>query len=245
MGNTVIFVSKGQPVKLGMRLGTVGHNPIVPDPLHLHFELSPVLEYAPLNPRPYLEGAKVLSETISNPWISNRWSDAMSTPRDMDVDQITADDSPRLLDLDDAVAFLRGAYARRTLQNLAWSGKVRHIGRGERMRFLMEWLLEDLLALRRMDGKESGDEPQRKDHRWNSDQAAQSVAKIGASAPDARPPVGPRNDAHAVARTRPRASRSTGTLAASGAASLPTAGANKTRVSFFKGRRRTTGGSKR
>lgn len=64
-----ISVAKGQPVHLGMKLGTVGHNPAKPDPLHLHFELSPVQAYAPMDPAPYLRGARVLSASM--PWL---WS---------------------------------------------------------------------------------------------------------------------------------------------------------------------------
>jgi len=45
-----------------------------------------------------------------------------------------------LIDLDEAVALIRRAYARRTLQNLAWQGKLRHIGGGERMMFVPEQL---------------------------------------------------------------------------------------------------------
>lgn len=57
--------------------------------------------------------------------------------------QTSPSDQLHLLDLDEAVCFLRGAYARRTLQNLAWSKRIRCVGRGERMRFLLLWLLED------------------------------------------------------------------------------------------------------
>ena len=63
-----ISVAKGQPVQVGMKLGTVGHNPAQPDPLHLHFELSPVGIYSPRNPAPYLRGARVLSAFTPDLW---------------------------------------------------------------------------------------------------------------------------------------------------------------------------------
>lgn len=66
-----IVVDRGQPVQIGMLLGTVGHNPAASDPLHLHFELSPMNKYAPCNPRPYLRDARVLAGAASNLWTSS------------------------------------------------------------------------------------------------------------------------------------------------------------------------------
>lgn len=75
----------------------------------------------------------------------------MSKTDDQEYGRCATDNAPRLLNLDEAVEFLRGAYARRTLQNMAWCGKIRHIGRGQRMRFLPEWLLQDLLSVHETD----------------------------------------------------------------------------------------------
>jgi murein DD-endopeptidase MepM/ murein hydrolase activator NlpD len=65
-----LAVATGQVVRLGMRLGTVGHDPSASDPLHLHFELSPADTYAPQNPGPYLRGAQVLADSSRDLWIS-------------------------------------------------------------------------------------------------------------------------------------------------------------------------------
>lgn len=51
-------VSVGQSVSRGKMLGLVGDNPRDDDGRHLHFELSPVEKYAPMNPVPlFLKGA--------------------------------------------------------------------------------------------------------------------------------------------------------------------------------------------
>ncbi len=44
----------GVSVMIGTELGPVGDNPKDRDARHLHFELSPVDRYAPINPAPYL-----------------------------------------------------------------------------------------------------------------------------------------------------------------------------------------------
>lgn len=49
-------VTAGQRVDVGMALGLVGDNPVDHDARHLHFELSPVGRYAPMDPLPYLVG---------------------------------------------------------------------------------------------------------------------------------------------------------------------------------------------
>lgn len=48
-------VAVGQDVVLGQALGLVGDNPADHDGRHLHFELSPVDRYAPIDPAPYLK----------------------------------------------------------------------------------------------------------------------------------------------------------------------------------------------
>jgi len=53
-----VRVGVGWPVEAGTPLGLVGDNPADHDGRHLHFELSPVDEYAPMDPMPYfLSGA--------------------------------------------------------------------------------------------------------------------------------------------------------------------------------------------
>jgi murein DD-endopeptidase MepM/ murein hydrolase activator NlpD len=47
-------VHVGDVVKAGDRLGLVGDNPKDNDGRHLHFELSPVDKYAPVDPEPFL-----------------------------------------------------------------------------------------------------------------------------------------------------------------------------------------------
>ena len=47
-------VKVGEVVKAGHILGSVGDNPKDHDGRHLHFELSPVDRYAPMDPAPYL-----------------------------------------------------------------------------------------------------------------------------------------------------------------------------------------------
>ena len=156
-----------------------------------------------------------------------------------DTSDHTADLQP-LMDLDEAVRYLRGAYARRTLKNLAWKGKLRCIGRGERMRFVPSWLLEDLLSLR----GETSNLSQPEDESWSSDAEARRSDAIGASAPGVSADVAARPPARSAKRTPRRASRSRGTSAASDSASSPRAGASKTRSTFFSARRRTTGAGK-
>ena len=161
-----------------------------------------------------------------------------------DTHRTSKNDSLQLLDLDEAVAFLRGAYARRTLQNKAWSGQLRYIGRGRRMRFAASWLLEDLLALHTISSKEQGHESQGKAEQWNSDEAHPSAATIGASVRAANSRAAQKKNASYAARRRNRASRSSGSSMASGSASSPTAGAKQTRPRFFAAKKRTTGDNK-
>ena len=145
------------------------------------------------------------------------------------VDSSAVDADQDLLTLDEAVDFLRGAYASRTLQNLAWDGTLRHVGRGKKMRFLRRWLLDDLLALRRIDAKESEYEHQREDDSWSSEKAHPGAARTGASARDARSRAESGNAARKVAAKRPRrcASRSSGTSTAGANANSRTAGARQ------------------
>jgi murein DD-endopeptidase MepM/ murein hydrolase activator NlpD len=49
-----LHVSVGERVSVGQELGLVGDNPADNDGRHLHFELSPVDRYAPMDPAPYL-----------------------------------------------------------------------------------------------------------------------------------------------------------------------------------------------
>lgn len=49
-------VLQGQIAKAGQALGEVGDNPADNDGRHLHFELSPVDRYAPMDPVPFLIG---------------------------------------------------------------------------------------------------------------------------------------------------------------------------------------------
>lgn len=53
-------VRQGQRVEAGQPLGEVGHNPSVDDPAHLHFEVSPVGVYRPMDPETLLEVAEVM-----------------------------------------------------------------------------------------------------------------------------------------------------------------------------------------
>lgn len=55
-----LLVAEGDVVAAGHALIVVGDNPAVSDAKHLHFEVSPVDKYAPMNPRKWLEGAKYL-----------------------------------------------------------------------------------------------------------------------------------------------------------------------------------------
>jgi murein DD-endopeptidase MepM/ murein hydrolase activator NlpD len=48
-------VNIGDVVEIGAPLGLVGDNPADNDGRHLHFELSPVDRYAPIDPAPYLD----------------------------------------------------------------------------------------------------------------------------------------------------------------------------------------------
>lgn len=54
------LVSIGQRVDAGHPLGLIGDNPSGHDGKHLHFEVSPVGKYAPINPRVWLKGAGYL-----------------------------------------------------------------------------------------------------------------------------------------------------------------------------------------
>jgi hypothetical protein len=154
------------------------------------------------------------------------------TDRDIDTPdtESSADEYIKLLDLDEAVALLRGAYARRTLQNLAWAGKVRHVGRGQRMRFVARWLIDDLAALRRMDTRRTPKDGKT----WNFDKAIPSGATTGASAPHAAhaAQIGPR--ARRAAGTPSRGSGSSGSSAAPATGGSPAPGASKTPKRFFK-----------
>ena len=53
-----LLVKAGDVVEAGTPLICVGDNPRGFDAQHLHFEVSPVGRYAPMNPRKWLEGAK-------------------------------------------------------------------------------------------------------------------------------------------------------------------------------------------
>jgi murein DD-endopeptidase MepM/ murein hydrolase activator NlpD len=55
-----LLVQVGQEVLAGCPLIVVGDNPKGHDAKHLHFEVSPVGRYAPMNPRTWLRGAKYL-----------------------------------------------------------------------------------------------------------------------------------------------------------------------------------------
>jgi murein DD-endopeptidase MepM/ murein hydrolase activator NlpD len=50
-----LLVSVGQHVDVGTPLGPVGDNPFDSDARHLHFELSPVDRYEPMDPEPNLK----------------------------------------------------------------------------------------------------------------------------------------------------------------------------------------------
>lgn len=52
-----VRVTVGQVLELGAPLGLVGDNPGDHDGRHLHFELSPVDKYAPIDPVPFLVSA--------------------------------------------------------------------------------------------------------------------------------------------------------------------------------------------
>jgi len=52
-----LLVQKNQVVKAGQPVIVVGHNPNGHDAKHLHFEVSPVDKYAPMNPRNWLADA--------------------------------------------------------------------------------------------------------------------------------------------------------------------------------------------
>ena len=49
-----LIVAVGDHVELATPLGLVGDNPKDGDGRHLHFEISPVAKYAPIDPEPYL-----------------------------------------------------------------------------------------------------------------------------------------------------------------------------------------------
>lgn len=52
-----LLVAVGHDVRAGDPVIEVGHNPQVHDARHLHFEVSSTKTYAPIDPRPWLEGA--------------------------------------------------------------------------------------------------------------------------------------------------------------------------------------------
>jgi murein DD-endopeptidase MepM/ murein hydrolase activator NlpD len=52
-----LYVKPGQAVTLGTPLGLPGDNPRDKDAAHLHFEVSPVDRYEPIDPEVWLEGA--------------------------------------------------------------------------------------------------------------------------------------------------------------------------------------------
>jgi murein DD-endopeptidase MepM/ murein hydrolase activator NlpD len=54
------LVKVGDAVELGQGVIVVGDNPRARDATHLHFEISPVDVYRPVNPRPWLVGARYL-----------------------------------------------------------------------------------------------------------------------------------------------------------------------------------------
>lgn len=51
---TTCMVAFGEPVEQGTPLGLVGDNPADHDGRHLHFELSPIDRYAPVDPVPFM-----------------------------------------------------------------------------------------------------------------------------------------------------------------------------------------------
>lgn len=65
---TELFVKQGDHVATGQQLGIVGDNPRDHDARHLHFEVSPVDRYAPVDPVPLLQSAAYLPlERTSGP----------------------------------------------------------------------------------------------------------------------------------------------------------------------------------
>lgn len=54
---TDLLVRPGQVVAAGAPLGHIGDNPKDHDATHLHFEVSPIQTYAPVDPEPWLAGA--------------------------------------------------------------------------------------------------------------------------------------------------------------------------------------------
>lgn len=151
---------------------------------------------------------------------------------------------PHLLTLDEAVEFLRGAYAKRTLQNLAWKGALRYVGRGQRMCFCVDWLLDDLLGARTIANKERAYVHRKDDEPWSSGEENPGAATIGGSARGAKPRVDRKNNVRRASRNPRRESRLSGTSTANANANSRTAGARKPRAPFFSGRKRTTGDSK-
>lgn len=59
-----VVVNDNQVVAAGQPLGVVGHNPSAKDPIHLHFEVSPIGRYVPENPRSWLMRAQYLSAAV-------------------------------------------------------------------------------------------------------------------------------------------------------------------------------------
>ncbi len=58
-----LLFSKGDEIRLGCPLGIVGDNPVANDVKHLHFEVSPIDDYAPMDPETWLTGAKYLQSS--------------------------------------------------------------------------------------------------------------------------------------------------------------------------------------
>jgi hypothetical protein len=156
-----------------------------------------------------------------------------------DVGNVASD----LLSLAEAAIYLRDAFSMRTLQNLVWRGELRAIGRGSRMRFKREWLVEDLLR----ECPEVEDSNGRNDSTWVS--SARAASERGQTAEPVRDaPVsgaGRKRDARDAADRPRRGARSRGTSPVSASGSSRTSTAPTRPGRFFTGRRRTTGDSKR
>lgn len=128
----------------------------------------------------------------------------MSKTDDQEHDRCATDNAPRLLNLDEAVEFLRGAYARRTLQNMVWKGQIRCIGRGRRMRFLPSWLLEDLQTYRVIGaGAKQGEIARGNTGLWSLGEATRKADGTSASVHNENATGGPKGHSR-NAKKRPR-----------------------------------------